>query len=451
MSVTNSDRAVRGDAGDVEDLKTGTEGDGTETNTDTEGGEGGSEREERRPLSKADQARAAIAERARAIRDGAEDVESEPADSGSDDQNAAAAASSETQNDDGAKADDKAAVEKPAAVLDENAEVTLVINGEKVKKSLKDVTALAQQYVAGDNKLETAKQIANDAKSANEEARRLLEEVKQLRSGAANPPTTDTVASQPDHSQTTRTANQPPAVDPAKLRSISERLRVGDDDEAQAALAELISETSPKERALSEADLDRLLDQRLGVRLAADREKSEIQSEIDGALNHFATKHADIMNDDVIAPSGMAAVKRELVKEMKKAGATDEQLEPHRDNLTSLTTAYIKLKRANHISRGLDDVIDAAANGLKAKYNLLPTIKTDPAPQERKDPVQSQSQQRPAPQSDPKAQARLAAKRDAPQQPRSANVRGGLPAAPRPKTVQEILAEKRKERGQRTY
>jgi len=168
----------------------------------------------------------------------------------------------------------------------ETAAIPLLVDGEIVKKPLKEVAALAQKGLAGDNRLDEAKRLLKLA-----EERELRSRAPEHPPGAS--PLQEPAETDPSHVGPGDREHQPAAGVPReKLAAIVERIQVGDSDDGTAALEELVGLMNagrPKTEQFSREDVGQIVQQTIVAR--------ETQTEIDGALKTFGTKFPGILSD----------------------------------------------------------------------------------------------------------------------------------------------------------
>jgi hypothetical protein len=345
----------------------------------------------------------------------------------------------ETKTDDQPEAKSQDAVDNSKPAASEEPEITLLVDGKEVRKTLKEVTALAQQTIAGDNRLDTAKRHAEEAKEAAEAAKRLLAEVEARASRGSE------TGHPPGQNDKTQQSAKPdpghqPALsaDPEKYRGIVSRIQVGDEDEGAKALAELVQdavkqtmeEVNREGAKLSPEEWNRRIDDRVA--------ENAVNSAVKGAIDKFGTDHKELVADPLYSSAVFTAVRMEMEKDIKAAGITDAQFEPFKGDVQATAKLFQHLQTQGHLKRDMGVLLDTVGTTLKTKFGIAKPV--EPAP------VTPSHTAKPS--ADSKAQSRIDAKRSAPQQPRSATVRVDLQQSKKPKTTQEILADMRKSRGQ---
>lgn len=356
--------------------------------------------------------RAAIARRYRENRDRANGVGD---DDGADSEPAAEAAAQP-------KADEPKKPEPAAREQPDDEEITLKVDGRDVVKKKHEVIALAQQTVAGDNRLE--------------EAKRLLRDAQALRGSAKpeHPPgeADEQVTQQHDQTQRQDSREHPPKrnLDPAKLKGIVERIQVGDADEGMQALQELVEMTSARGDELNPEKIGTIVQQHLT--------ETQTKAEISTALANFVKEYPDLAKDEVLADAGRTVLRQELIKDLTSVGADAADIEKIKHDPQALAAAQRQLRASGHKVRSYSEILGAVGKTMTEKFGIKPaSTSQQPAPASKPSPQREQTA----------SQERIDRKRLAPQQPRTAGVRGQVQSAPKPKTRQEVVAEMRKTRG----
>lgn len=301
-------------------------------------------------------------------------------------------------------------------------QITLKVDGRDVVKTKQELIALAQQTVAGDNRLE--------------EAKRLLREAQALR-GSAKPEhqpgeADEEITQQHDQTQRQESSREHPPkrdLDPAKLKTIVERIQVGDSDEGMQALQELVEMTSARGGDVSPDKIGTIIDQHLV--------KTQTQAEINSALADFAKEYPDLAKDEVLADAGRTVLRHELIKDLKSVGVPDADIDAIKSNPHALASAQRQLRTAGHKVRTYGEILGAVGQTMSQKFGIKPASASQEVPASKPQPQREQ----------PVSQERIDRKRLAPQQPRTAGVRGQVQSAPKPKTRQEVVAGMRKDRG----
>jgi hypothetical protein len=274
--------------------------------------------------------------------------------------------------------------------------VKIVVDGKEQFLTQAELIQRAQINSAADNRLE--------------EAKRLLKAARAERNGE-------------DYDEFEETPQQPRHTTPTpgntndKLKSIVERIQIGDTDEGAQAMQEFaqVVHQNMQTQAI------------LGAR----------EAEMRNALDRFMHRYPQLARDPDLGTAGVAVLARTLKSEIKKVGGiTDDQLNSIPNDLNGVralahTTAAYRAQGHRQL-RDFDGVLDAVGQEMGRKFGLRPSsVRGDHRIG-----------------SDAEIQARLERKRSMPSQPRPAGVR----MAPqqeyqRPKTAAEIVAEARRYRG----
>lgn len=321
---------------------------------------------------------------------------------------------------------------------DEDIEISIKIDGKEVKKPLSEIKRLAQINLAAENRLEQAK---ND----REEARRLLDEAKALRSQPPVNQPDPTAQGQPHQpspapSQTeprsTPAPEHPPdavQIDQDKLRAIAERLQVGDTDEGTQALADYMTEVV----AAAQARQPNVDPGQISNWVQDAVLQMHSKAEADAALEKFAERYEPLVKNEDLAITSMTVLTRELMKDLKAAGFREEDLAANRHDTRTLAHWHRVARQTHRDLRNYDKLLSDVGEYMVQTYNLKidrPSPTSPPSNPQQRNPQQA-------------TQQRLERKAALPSQPRSASVRAPIDSTPRPKTREDILADYRKQRG----
>lgn len=306
--------------------------------------------------------------------------------------------------------------------------ITIYIDGKPVEKTEAEVIAMASKSGERDNSLA--------------EARRLLDEVKSLKPGAA-PAEAAPEAATP--------AEKKAAYDPERSKRQAEGLQVGDLEAGAAALQEMkdeirdvvVAELGSK-KGLDEGEVERRVEAKLKEIRAADA--------VNQAVTSFREKHPAIVNEPLVRDVAITLARDEMLKDWAAMGATEEQLAPFRNGKPEtvalmhqqmVTDGYAKARPYNQI-------LETVGETISKKFNLGPRKEGGQSPAPTTKSVASQSAP-PAPARivvDPaEAARRVERKQAALPQPKTAGGRGQIAQQQRPKTRSEIVAEMRTQRG----
>jgi hypothetical protein len=174
-------------------------------------------------------------------------------------------------------------------------------------------------------------------------------------------------------------------------------------DEGADALAELIGD---------QIDVDRRVDERLAAR--------QRDREVSGAIQKFGENYPAIINNPLLTQAAMTAAADEITKDLMAAGLPKELLDPWRGNTDALAKLHGHAHASGHKVRSPDALLSATGQRMAREFNL---------------PISGHNERR------------LAHKRAAGPQPRSAGARSGMSSTPRPQTAADIVAGMRRSRG----
>jgi hypothetical protein len=313
-------------------------------------------------------------------------------------------------------------------------EFPLVINGRVVKKKLSEIVAHAQRDLAADDRLG--------------EAKALLREARALRAdpNASEHPPGGTGQKGASPQQTTESRGtssaHPPAdveIEEELLDRVANGLQVGDQSDGREVLKQFANSILQK----AQGNTSRMPDE-TAVREMTRREiqEAERQKEIDEALTSFSTDFSHIIQDDDLTEVAQTRLKAELRADLKKAGVAAEDLDKLTDP-TALAHVHRSLRLQGAGLRTYKQVLSDVGNHLTSKFGK-PSGSTQ---------SQQQSPTRSVPTQQPTTRNVIAErqdlKRNAPQQPRAAGVRGTTPSQqPKgPRSRLDIIAEMRRGRG----
>lgn len=300
---------------------------------------------------------------------------------------------------------------------------TLIVDGKPVTMTASEVVAKAQITVAADNRLD--------------EAKRLVQEARALR-GPVDPPANqrsddDDLNAQDDQASRdqVRTNQSKPVIDAAKLKDIVQRLQVGDEDEGQAALSDLIEiiGAGHKNEGVNRDQLAPLVKEHI--------DRTNLQSEFKIASDAFQTGNAAIIQDPELLATSFQRLRGEVLQDLEQAGLESSKLAPL--NGAQLLELHQSMRMRGAKVRDYNTVFQKVSTDMTAKYGALIAPKTVAPTQTRSQPIQ------PAP-SDRIAE-RIERKRSATPQPRTAGVRVASQPSQVTKSKADIIAEMRKQRG----
>jgi hypothetical protein len=157
--------------------------------------------------------------------------------------------------------------------------------------------------------------------------------------------------------------NGQPQVDPyrEKIRSITERIQVGDTEEGAQALGELIEHTRASDRAT--------MGQSLRQELAAMR----MQAENDAALGKFAKRYAKVAQDPVLIEAGMHVLRDKMADDLKAAGVAEEMIAPVRGDTNRMASAYNAARLHGLNVRSPEKLLEDTGEELSKRFGIRPT------------------------------------------------------------------------------
>lgn len=313
--------------------------------------------------------------------------------------------------------------------LDPDAEVVLKVDGREIKRPFRDIVASAQIDAAANNRLEEAKRILSEAKTV----------AQSPRQPEHQPDDGDQRTVKPSPSRATEQPEHQPddEVDTEKLASIVERIQVGDKEEGQEALAELVKMVGAKPK-LDQSDISRAVQQTLSER--------ETMSEINRAVEGFSKEFPNLVSDDDLTNVTMTVITKEILKDLRSAGMSDADLAAVSKDTKRLAAMHRQARLSGANLRTYDGLLRDVGTHVSEKFGIRPGSSAPAA----KSPAQTPASPPRAPTDSAKAQERIDRKRAAPQQPRTAGGRTPSAEPPRPKTKAEVVAQMRRERGFRT-
>lgn len=142
-----------------------------------------------------------------------------------------------------------------------------------------------------------------------------------------------------------------------ELEEIADQIQVGDRTEGAQALNKLI------ERAGSRRDI--------GAEVRRVQRQDTVNAEIQTALKGFADRYPTILQDELLADSGMTVIRREIEKDLKELGADDEALKPIRGSTATMLRAYTEMRMAGR-GRAADEIFGVVGEEMRTRYNIRP-------------------------------------------------------------------------------
>lgn len=317
--------------------------------------------------------------------------------------------------------------EQPVASQDP--EVVLKVDGKDVKMKQSEVLALAQQQMAGMNRLDEAKIVLSEVKQlrnellTNARAPRESGQPENQRDPADEKSTQKSTKQQGDD----RAANQPlSSIDPKKIRDIAGRLQVGDETEGAEALMEAIELAASQRPEMNAEQVARV------VRETIDNNQAAV--EINTALSDFGNDYPDIVKNPYLADAGLHILRDELTADLKAAGIPENVLDRIKDDAAALAKAQRLVRRQYPTApmRSYKDLLGAVGEKMAENFGI-----------KRREASTQQQQAKPS----NAPQQRLERKRTASQQPKPAGMRQAITPAPKPRDRRAIVEQIRRERG----
>lgn len=331
-----------------------------------------------------------------------------------DDVSAAADAAGDDDVEEADVAPVKAAPAEPAMQQDEP-EFTLLVDGKPVKMKQSEVLAKAQIAVASDNRLD--------------EAKALLKEARALRGRDAGPEHHRDDADDdlkehddPSPSDASKTNQSRPAIDKEKLRTIVQRIQVGDEEEGAEALLELAQTLEAGKQQITPEDIGRVV------------ARSQIQNELKGAAEAFQGKHAAVINDPDLRDVTFGRVRSEVREDLQKLGFDSQKLAGMTGE--QLFSLHMDARAKGMKVRDYNQVFDKVGTDMTKRFGA---VVAPPSSQPTKQPTADNATRI--------ANERLDRKRATIQQPRTAGMRQAPAPQKQPKSHADVIAEMRKARG----
>jgi hypothetical protein len=144
------------------------------------------------------------------------------------------------------------------------------------------------------------------------------------------------------------------------LKSITERIQVGDAEEGAAALQELLGHAQTSGGGTRQA---------VRQELAALR----MQAENETALGKFAKKYANVAQDPVLAEAGMHVLRDKMADDLKAAGLDEEVIAPVRGDTTRMASAYSAARLQGLRVRSPEKLLEDTGQELSKRFGIRPT------------------------------------------------------------------------------
>jgi hypothetical protein len=160
------------------------------------------------------------------------------------------------------------------------------------------------------------------------------------------------------------TTNNDGGIDREKLKELTSRIQVGDEDEGAEALQELVETTVERVRANERANARQAVDDRLLDLSAAKENKA--------ALDKFAKRFGKAAEKPMVQAATVDRMRTEIASDLRSAGVTDEELGQIGGDLNRLGLLHAHARRVGHqgvrsAERLLDDVGQALTDELGIK------------------------------------------------------------------------------------
>jgi hypothetical protein len=154
------------------------------------------------------------------------------------------------------------------------------------------------------------------------------------------------------------------AIDREKLRSIVERVQVGDTDEGVEAMTELLDEHSRSSGG--------------GTGQAVRRElvNMQFQAESEKALERFGQRWSNIAKDQDLSEVGMKKLGENMAADLRAVGLSEEDIAPARGDVGRLFQAHTAARLQGLKVRSTDDLLEATGRQLGDKFKIAPTART---------------------------------------------------------------------------
>lgn len=426
--MAKAPKKTNGQAQPAEDVLPEIDDDAVETGLEARGDEGQDDLFEDQPRKQTDaereepeDPRAAIARKYRENRDAKAAAENE---SGADEGDEV----TESDGDDGQE-EARPAQKPEQPVASQDPEVVLKVDGKDVKIKQSEVLALAQQQMAGMNRLDEAKIVLSEVKQLRNE---MLTNARAPRESGQPENQRDPADEKSTQKSTKQQGNDPGAnqprsrIDPEKIRDIAGRLQVGDETEGAEALMEAIELAAGQRPEMNAEQVARVVQETI--------DNNQTAVEINTALRDFGTDYPDVVKNPYLADAGMHILRDELVADLKAAGMPEEALAHIQDDAAALAKAQrlVRRKYPKAPMRSYKELLSSVGEKLSSNFGIKRREESTPHQQAK-------------PSNAP--QQRLERKRSASQQPKPAGMRQAITPASKPRDRRAIVEQIRRERG----
>ena len=323
----------------------------------------------------------------------------------------------------------KPATRKPNATP-EDIEVVLKVDGKDVRMKQSEAIALAQQQMAGNNRLSEAKSVLTEVRQLRDEmltsARAPREpddpEKQREKTGGKSAPKKTS-----PHDDDEGGANQSDLdLDLEQLREIARRVQVGDEGDGVEAVKDIVKIAAKSRPDASPEQIARIVHETI--------EKNQTAVEINTALQEFGTDYPDAVKNEYIAEAGLHMLRDELIADLRNAGISEDKIAPIKHDASALAAAQRMMRRQNPTTemRSYRDLLSAVGERLTDNFGIQRRDRTTP-----KQPQPSSTSQ----------QQRLERKRSSSQQPKPAGGRQAVTQTAKPRDRRAIIEQMKKDRG----
>jgi hypothetical protein len=147
-----------------------------------------------------------------------------------------------------------------------------------------------------------------------------------------------------------------------RLRSLAERIQVGDTDEGAEAIQEMIGMV--RDQGVARENVRAALREELNdARLNAENRK---------ALATFERKYPNVAKDGVLAEAAAHVIRDEIVEDLRAGGATDEDIARIQGDTGRLVAVHGQARLAGATLRTPEQILDAAGRTLQKKFSIRP-------------------------------------------------------------------------------
>lgn len=242
---------------------------------------------------------------------------------------------------------------------DDDAEEILTVDGVQVRMTRGEMRRNIQIGLGAERRLAEAKTILADARQVRDSSRTAAPADRSNQGDRA-----------PREERTERPVEtrraEPPKIDPAKYVPLIQKIQLGDDAEAAAALVEAATDIAMQIAQSNGRGSDQgLTREAVREEVARSQALQAAQGEINEALEEMGRDHADVYGNKVLLPSMLQLGYQEAVKALKAIGVPDEDFnQPAQDVLMG----YAELRQDQRY-RGklpaLTDIYFDAANTVR--------------------------------------------------------------------------------------